>query len=413
MQWLAAGVLVWLVVYAIPDWLLHHLQLTAFFGAQETRRLALTFDDGPGPDTPDVLDALRENAVQATFFVVCAGARRAPELLRRMLNEGHEIGLHGRRHVSAYRMMPWTAFHDVVAGVREVEALTGVRPTLYRPPWGHVNLGTWLAIRRLRLTPVFWQVAPDDWRADRTPEEIARRVVQWSQPGVTVVLHDAGGDRRRTVAAVGPIVRGLRSLGIEPGAVRELARARSFGRQVWTWWEIRFTRAWDVEAVPASAGGAPILRLGITTYHGPDRDLGDRILTAGNAMGEIHFENLALSRLSGGPAGGLRAFRLVVRALSDLADCIERDPRYRDLAAVGGVTLLDAQIALERAGFRRFTVRGWKKLSMWMYLTLVMAIYHHAGWSTLRRFFHLRPVLVLISREDLFRRYGKHRTRRA
>lgn len=410
---LAIILLLWLLIYLLPDIFLHHLQWGGLFGRRDGHQVALTFDDGPGPLTESVLDVLAAHGVHATFFVVGDNVQKLPDVIHRMVADGHEIALHGRRHVSAYLCTPWATFREIGLGLKLIEDVAGVRPTKYRPPWGHMNLGSWLAMRYYRLKPVIWQVAPDDWRAELKAEIIARRVVQWSQPGVIIVLHDAGGDRQRTLASLPPMIEGLRRLGMEPVSVEQMAADPSYFRKIWMWWEIRFTKGWHVESVPSSSGGDPVLRVGVIRYKGPNRVLSDRTLHTGAKMAEIHFGNPALSQLSAGSAGGLRAFHLVMRGFSDLARFVEDHPDYRDVVALGGVTLLDARTAIERLGFQRYAVQGWQKWSMWVYLIVLMSIYHHAGWSTLRRFFRLRPVLVVISRDELMRRYGKDHKRHA
>ncbi|AEJ41757.1 polysaccharide deacetylase [Sulfobacillus acidophilus TPY] len=392
--------------WVLPDVVFHHLQWGAFFARTDVPEMALTFDDGPGPDTPGILDALAESGTHATFFVVAEEARRRPELVKRMVMEGHEVGLHARRHRSSYLMMPWTAYREMTEGLRIVESITGRPVRWVRPPWGHVNWGTWQAIRRRHLTPVFWTVAPDDWKPEHSAEYISRYVVQLIHPGAVVVLHDAGGDRGRTRTALKPMVDGIRRMGLTPVTLSRMTPDPSYLRRVWTWWEIRFTRRWDIDSVPNQAGGVPVLRLGKIRYRGPRVTMDGMTLKSGDPMGEIHFGNPALSRLSGEATSGLKAFHAVLQSLRDLAEFVQTQPKYRDVVVVGGVTLLDAASAIEKAGFIRVPVRGWAKWSLWVYLTVLMAIYHRDGWKNLRRFPRLRPVMVLMSRTTLLTRYG-------
>lgn len=411
--WILGIVLaVWLILYLIPDVLFHHFQLGAFSGSREAFRVAITFDDGPGPDTPAILDELKALNVRATFFVIADRARAHPDVIRRMVEDGHEIGLHMARHVSAFLLWPWQSFRLVHQGLDQVAALTGQRPVLFRPPWGHVNLGTWLAIHRYRLTPVFWNLAPDDWRPDHSPEYISHYVVQMSQPGAVVVLHDAGGPRERTVRALPAMVDGLARLGLKAGPVGEISHDPSMLRRIWTWWEIRFTRGWDIETIPNSAGGEPFLRIGHIRYRGPEVVLGDGVvMRRGDPMGEIHFGNPALAQVSGRASSALRVMHGVMVSLSDLTLWLKQSPSYQDIRAIGGVTLLDAARTIEKLGFHRVPVRGWTKWSMWIYLVVLMAIYHRDGWKTLRRFPNLKPVMVLMTKEQLMARYERQRTR--
>lgn len=398
----------WLLIYLVPDLIFHHLQVGAFFGSREDDRVGLTFDDGPGPDTEAILDVLKDLGVRATFFVIAERAKHRPDIVHRMISEGHEIGLHMRRHVSAFLLWPWQSFFEVEHALTELETLTGHRPHLFRPPWGHVNLGTWLAIRHFSLTPVFWNIAPDDWRPAHRSSWISHYVVQLAQPGTVVVLHDAGGPRTSTRDALPSMVAGIRQFGLEPSPVGAIAADRSFLRRVWTWWELRFTRNWNIETVPNSEGGEPFLRVGRIRYRGTPVVFANGLkLEAGDPFAEIHFGNPALSQFSGSPSSGLRALHGVMRALGDLARLLDTHPDFADVKAVGGVTLLDAARAIEKMGFRRLAVHGWTKWSMWIYLTVLLAIYHKDGWKSLRRFRNLEPVMVLMERGDFVGRYAK------
>lgn len=391
----------WVLVYLLPDVIFHHLQWGAYFGSRHDPRLGLTFDDGPGLDTPDILTVLESLGVTATFFIVTARAQEYPEVVQRMVDHHMEIGLHMTEHVSAYLLWPWQSFSLVQRGLHDIESLTGRRPSFIRPPWGHVNLGTWMAIRRFKLTPVFWDIAPDDWREDHSSEFISHYVTQLAQPGAVVVLHDAGGSRQRTCAALKPMIEGVRALGLEPSAVGVIGRDASWLRRLWSWWELRFTRAWHIESIPNRAGGEPFLRIGRARYRGPRITLDGLVVESGDAMGEIHFGNPALSQTQ----SSLRAYHGVMMALRDLADWLKAHEEYRDIRVVGGITLLDAAHAIDKLGFHHVPVRGWQKWSMWIYLTVLMAIYHRDGWRTLKRFFDLRPVLIVMSRDDLYNRY--------
>lgn len=406
--WLALGAgALWVTTYLVPDLLWHHLQWGAWAGARDSRAVGLTFDDGPGPDTPAVLDRLRELGVHATFFVVGERARAHPEVVARMVQEGHTVGIHGDRHRSSYLQWPWQPFVELRRAKATVAALTGTTPRWFRPPWGHHSLYTWWAARWLGLERVLWTVAPDDWRPDRTPEALAHHVVQLALPGGAVVLHDGGGDRRRTVEALRPMVEGLRRLGLAVTAIDAILPDRSELRRWWAWWETRFTRDWDVDSVPDPSGGEPVLRVGLIRYRGPRVEWPDgTVLNPGDPFAEIHFGNPALARFSGQAAAALKAMRRVVQNLPALTAFLDAHPKYQAVVAVGGVTVLDASHAIERVGFRRCAVRGAQRWTMWLYLTLLMAVYHRAGWATLRRLGRLKPVLLVMGREELRRRFA-------
>ncbi len=404
--------IVWLLTYGIPDLLWHHIQWGAFQGSRDSHQIALTFDDGPGPDSSAILDVLMEHGAVATFFVIVKNAVQYPQLIQRMTQEGHTVGLHGIEHRSMYLLSPWASIRAIHRGVRELQTLTGIRPRYYRPPWGHINLFSWWACRRENLIPVFWTIAPNDWDPRRTSRVIANQMIQCALPGGVVVLHDAGGDRSRTVEALKLAIPQLMKLNLTPATLNDIPRDPSELRRIWTWWETRFTRAWDVDTVPSSLGGDPFLRLGRKVYRGPLVTLQDgHVLKPHDSIAEIHFGNPALSQLSKTASGGIRAFHAVLRSLTDVAEVVANDPKYHEVQAIGGITLLDASSAIEKLGFLRIPVHGWQKWSMWVYLTWIMTIYHADGWQTWQRFFKLQPVLLLMSRQELKTRYLRQHRR--
>lgn len=396
-------------LYPLTDLLFHHLQYGALHGSDRSPRVALTFDDGPSAETPEVLAELGRLDVRATFFMVAERAREHPEWVRQVVEAGHEVALHGLIHRSSYLYSPWGAARALFVAKRDLEAVAGRSVRFYRPPWGHHNLGTWWASRRLGLTRVLWTIAPDDWRPDRRPERIAGHVEWLTQPGGIIVLHDGGGDRSRTVASLAPMVASLRRRGLEPAPVGDLAVEPSWGKSAWAWWETRFTQWWEIEDVPAQSGGRPILRVGRSSYPGPPLATPAGRVPKGAAMAEIHFGNPVLAQFSDAAVRSLRAYHAVIRGLYDLADFLSQHPKYAEVEVIGGVTLLDAAHAIERLGFRRVVISGWLKWSQWVYLMVLMTIYHRRGWRNLFRLGRLRPVLLVIDRETLFARYGSGR----
>lgn len=142
----------------------------------EPNVLYLTFDDGPDPEsTPALLDLLAKHQVHATFFVVASAAKKYPDLLHRIQAKGHQIGFHSNRHHSAYLMTPAQTKADFENGLAALHSI-GVSPGLFRPPWGVVNWASLKQIKDRGLHPVLWDVMAQDWQANITPSEIARRL---------------------------------------------------------------------------------------------------------------------------------------------------------------------------------------------------------------------------------------------
>lgn len=160
---------------------------------QDAAKAALTFDDGPDPDyTPQFLDLLKTLDIKATFFLVAKKAMRNPELVARMLNEGHEIGLHSFSHYPAWLATPLKTWLDFRRSVKAFQLL-GLPVSYYRPPWGTFNLCTQYLSRQQELTTVLWNLDVRDWSKKASVESISCQLESDVKPGSIVVLHDSGG----------------------------------------------------------------------------------------------------------------------------------------------------------------------------------------------------------------------------
>lgn len=184
------------------------------------RRVALTFDDGPDPQrTPAVLDLLARQGVRATFFVVGARAEAHPELVRRMVAEGHVVGNHSYTHSWRFPLRSLGRTVEELRRTGEVlHRITGRQPRLFRPPFGVTNPTIARAVRRLGLDPVGWSIRSLDTMG-QSPERVAARILRRLHPGAVILLHDrcAGSER-----LVGLLVEGLRSRSLEPVTLPEL-----------------------------------------------------------------------------------------------------------------------------------------------------------------------------------------------
>lgn len=157
--------------------------------------VALTFDDGPDIRlSAAVLDLLREHDVRATFLLVAERVREHPHLARRVVAEGHEVGLHGDRHAE----MPGQPFRAQLAalrrGRRDVEALLGVPVRWFRPPYGKQEPETVLACRLAGMRPLLWSTSAHDWEAHQSLAEQLAHVEAGLRPGAVVLLHDGAAD---------------------------------------------------------------------------------------------------------------------------------------------------------------------------------------------------------------------------
>ena len=198
--------------------------------------VALTFDDGPDPAwTPAILDALRAAHVPATFFVTGSNVVGHPELVRRILAEGHELGNHTYTHPNLALRSDVDTRIELAATERAVEAFTGHAMRLFRAPFfGDAEpqtideLEPILTAQRLGYTSVGLHVDPLDWETPGADAIVARTVAGIESKdelsgGQIVLLHDSGGDRSGTLAALPRIIERLRADGYRFVPVSELA----------------------------------------------------------------------------------------------------------------------------------------------------------------------------------------------
>ncbi len=173
----------------------------------------LTFDDGPSPRyTPQVLSVLSRFGVRATFFEIGQNVAANPAVTRRVHDQGHSVQNHSWSHPDL-RSLSKSAFDaQVTATDARIRAQTGTTPRCLRPPYGGVNPAVRSGAARLGKSVQLWSVDPQDWaRPGRAA--IERRVLDRVTPGSVVLLHDGGGDRSQTVAALPGILSTLKARG--------------------------------------------------------------------------------------------------------------------------------------------------------------------------------------------------------
>lgn len=182
--------------------------------------VAITFDDGPHPEgTPAVLEVLAAHHACATFFVVGEQVVRRPQLVRRILDEGHGIALHGFLHRVQLRLTRRQIEQDIARGVAAIEDAAAITPAVHRPPYGIYSAAGLEVVRAAGMQPLLWSLWGKDWRKFTTPQRIARRAVREPRPGDVMLLHDADhySSRRsheRTAAALPEILATLESAGL-------------------------------------------------------------------------------------------------------------------------------------------------------------------------------------------------------
>jgi len=189
-------------------------------GAGGEHEVALTFDDGPDPEwTPKILDILKQYHVKATFFLVGAQAEQYPELVKRIVDEGHEIGNHTYTHSNLAEIPTRQIQVELNATQRLIESITGRSTVLFRPPYNADSQPTHLdeliplkEVNDQGYLIVMENIDPEDW-ARPGADMIVDRVKQLRREGSLILLHDAGGDRSQTVEALPQIIDWLETRG--------------------------------------------------------------------------------------------------------------------------------------------------------------------------------------------------------
>ena len=188
---------------------------------------ALTFDDGPHAEgTPAVLAALAAAGATATFFLVGEQVRARPALAGEIVAAGHEVALHGDRHVLLLRRRVEPLAADLERAAAAIEDATGRTPTLYRPPYGVFSSGALTLVRERGWRPLLWSRWGRDWPRRATPASIARRATHGLRAGDVVLLHDSDayssdGSWRRTAAALPSVLAAIAALGVPAEAVTQ------------------------------------------------------------------------------------------------------------------------------------------------------------------------------------------------
>lgn len=184
--------------------------------------VAITVDDGPDPVyTLQILEILQRYEVPATFFVVGMQVERYPDILRREAALGNEVANHSYTHNNLHTMNLQEVTRELSRTNGIIRQYTGKNVTWFRPPRGAYNRMVTEAANQCGLKTVLWTVVVEN-RKNKTPEDMARRVVQTVKPGGIILLHDSRLDRTKTVQALPLIIEGLREKGYNFVTVSEL-----------------------------------------------------------------------------------------------------------------------------------------------------------------------------------------------
>jgi peptidoglycan/xylan/chitin deacetylase (PgdA/CDA1 family) len=192
-------------------------------GGGAAREVALTFDDGPGPYTPRLVARLHALHAPATFFAIGSMERYFAAGTLAEQQAGYAIGDHSETHPFMARLNRRDQRRELVAQAQSLVALGVPYPRLFRPPYGSYDRLTFSELRRRRMLMVLWSTDTGDFRQPGVTA-IVHNALSGARPGAIILMHDGGGARAQTIAALPAIVRGLRARGLEPVTVPRLLR---------------------------------------------------------------------------------------------------------------------------------------------------------------------------------------------
>lgn len=182
----------------------------------ESKRIALTFDDGPHPVcTPQLLDGLKARGVKASFFITGQNAEKYPELVERMQREGHLIGNHTYSHIQLTKQNREQFREELVKTNGIIREITGEDPVFVRPPYGSWDKKF---EEELNMFPVLWTIDPLDW-CTKDAGNVARRVISKAKENAVILMHD---EYDSTVQAALSVVDALQGEGYEFVTVEEI-----------------------------------------------------------------------------------------------------------------------------------------------------------------------------------------------
>ncbi|WP_374703030.1 polysaccharide deacetylase family protein [Neobacillus cucumis] len=190
------------------------------YGKPKKKEIVLTFDDGPDSIyTPQILDILDKYHIKGSFFIVGENAVQHPSLIKRMINEGHEVGSHTFTHPDVASTAPWQTKLELNANQRLFEEITGRSMTLFRPPYvadaepsTKSELLPIMRAQDMGYTMVGELIDTDDWQRPSS-NQIVKRVLEQLPKGNVILFHDSGGDRSNTVKALPIIIKELKKRG--------------------------------------------------------------------------------------------------------------------------------------------------------------------------------------------------------
>lgn len=195
-----------------------------FHGSTQTKKIAITFDDGPDLKyTNQILDILKDHHVSATFFVMGKLSKKYPWVLKRMVREGHTIGNHSWSHKDFTKLSKDKIFDQLEKTNQLIYRLTGKKPQFFRPPFGAMNEKVIRYVSQKGYSIIYWNVDTRDWQG-KTADEMMKVVKKNIRSGSIILFHSAGGDRQLdgTIQVLPRLISFLKKKGYEIVTIDQL-----------------------------------------------------------------------------------------------------------------------------------------------------------------------------------------------
>lgn len=437
------------ILHSILLWLLYLSSFYAFipslisrlFGFRVFRRgrsdtqFALTFDDGPDPHyTPRLLDLLRQHQAKATFFVVGEHAASHPELIQRIHEEGHLIGIHNYIHKTNWLMRPRTVRDQIQRTGQIIHEVTGVKTCYYRPPWGIMNFFDFFSKKERKI--VLWSSMFEDWRSRVGAQRLTERMLKELRGGEVMLLHDRGTTLgadahapEQMLQALEVVLQEAERLGLQSVRVdtlmggiivsesqnkTQLQTPLKLWKRIvvalWLGWEKLFHWVYHLRTASPEE---PMLHFRSRVYHGARVEMNDgHVIQNGDPVIELHFDNQKLFELGVTSRSSMhlaiRMIRTMEQQLPDLARMVALEPELRSAKAIYGVSMINR--GPEKFGF---TIQelppGPFSAASKVYLKLLLSVIHPAGTKRLKqRTEQLVPKMIAMPLDLLLERYGQH-----
>ena len=188
--------------------------------------VALTFDDGPDEATSKVLDVLKKHNIQATFFLVGNKVEKHPDIVKRIVAEGHIVGNHTYCHSGCFPLKgAKKTEHNITKCSAAIQKVIGKQPKLFRPPFGVTNPNIGKAVRALRLTNIGWSIRSLDTVKGKTREEVAEKVIKNLHTGAIILLHDRCLDAD---VLLENIIKGAREKGYSFASLEKMTNIQAY-----------------------------------------------------------------------------------------------------------------------------------------------------------------------------------------